>query len=84
VGHLSDRIAGGPPIQGAFPPDRYGLTKDMRVDLQRRLTRAGYDTGGADGVLGPNSRAAIAEYQRSRGLAATGDPSVALLRSLGG
>ncbi|SHJ21090.1 lytic murein transglycosylase [Palleronia salina] len=84
VGHLSDRIAGGPPIQGAFPPDRYGLTKDMRVDLQRRLTRSGYDTGGADGVLGPNSRAAIAEYQRSRGQAATGDPSVALLRSLGG
>ncbi len=84
VGHLADRIAGGPPIRASFPPDRFGMTKDMREDLQRRLTRAGYDTGGADGVLGPNSREAIAAYQQANGLAATGDPSVALLRRLGG
>ncbi|WOI56858.1 lytic murein transglycosylase [Palleronia sp. LCG004] len=84
VGHLSDRIAGGPPIRASFPPDRYGFTKDMREDLQRRLTRAGYDTQGTDGVLGPNSRTAIAAYQGARGLPPTGDPSVALLNSLGG
>ena len=84
VGHLADRIAGGGPLRGSFPPDRYGLTKDDRVDLQRRLTAQGFDTDGADGVLGPKSRAAISAYQTSRGLPATGDPSVELLRSLGG
>lgn len=84
VGHLADRIAGGGPLRGSFPPDRYGLTKDDRVELQRRLTAQGFDTDGADGVLGPKSRAAISAYQTSRGLPATGDPSVGLLRSLGG
>lgn len=84
VGHLADRIAGGGPLRGSFPPDKYGLTKDDRIALQSRLTARGFDTGGADGVLGSKSRAAISAYQRSIGQAATGDPSVALLRSLGG
>jgi len=82
VGHLSDRLAGGPPIRGTFPPDRYGLTLDDRRDLQRRLTRAGFDTQGTDGVIGPNTRAAITAYQRDAGLEATGEPSRALLARL--
>lgn len=84
VGHLADRIAGGGPLRGQFPPDQFGLTKDDRIALQQRLTARGFDTGGSDGVIGPNSRTAIEGYQRSIGQAATGDPSVALLRSLGG
>ena len=83
VGHLADRIAGGGPIRASFPPDKYGMSKEDRKQLQTRLTAKGFDTGGADGVLGPNSRAAIATYQTSQGLAATGDPSLGLLRSLG-
>ncbi|KIC29836.1 lytic murein transglycosylase [Leisingera sp. ANG-M6] len=82
VGHLADRIAGGAPLRASFPPDKYGLTKDDRILLQKRLTARGFDTGGADGVLGPKSRAAISAYQSSRGLPATGDPSQALLNSL--
>jgi hypothetical protein len=84
VGHLADRIAGAGPLRSAFPPDRYGLTKDDRIALQKRLTARGFDTGGADGVIGPNSRAAISAYQESRGLPVTGDPSKDLLRALGG
>ena len=83
VGHLADRIAGGGPLRGSFPPDQYGLTKDDRILLQKRLTARGFDTGGADGVLGPKSRKAISAYQSSRGLPATGEPSKALLNSLG-
>ncbi|WP_108263330.1 lytic murein transglycosylase [Mangrovicoccus ximenensis] len=83
VGHLSDRIVGGGPLRTPFPPDRYGLTKDDRMALQARLTRAGYDTGGVDGVLGPNSLEAIEAYQRARGLPVTGQPSQELLRMLG-
>ena len=79
VGHLADRIAGAGPLRQGFGPDRYGLTIDQRRDLQRRLTQAGFDTDGSDGVLGPRSRAAIAAFQRSRGLAPTGEPSAALL-----
>lgn len=83
VGHLSDRIAGGGPIRGSFPPDKFGLTKDDRIRLQQRLTARGFDTQGTDGVIGPNSRRAISAYQSSIGVEATGDPSPALLQSLG-
>ena len=84
VGHLADRISGAGPLVTPFPPDANGLTKDDRIALQKRLTRIGFDTGGADGVIGPNTREAISSYQSSRGLPNTGDPSVGLLRSLGG
>lgn len=83
VGHLADRIGGAGPIRGSFPPDKFGLTKDDRVSLQTKLTARGFDTDGTDGVIGPNSRKAIAAYQSSVGLAATGDPSLELLRRLG-
>ncbi len=83
VGHLADRILGGGPLRASFPPDKYGLTKDDRVALQQRLTARGFDTGGSDGVIGPNSRAAISAYQSSLGLPATGDPSPDLLARLG-
>ena len=83
VGHLSDRILGAGPLRGSFPPDANGLTKDDRIALQRRLTAQGFDTGGADGVLGNKSKAAISAYQQSIGQVPTGVPSVALLRSLG-
>ncbi|WP_226781027.1 lytic murein transglycosylase [Oceaniglobus trochenteri] len=83
VGHLSDRILGGGPIEGPFPPDQYGLRKDDRIALQRRLTAAGFDTQGADGVIGPNTRSAISAYQGRMGLPVTGEPSQALLSRLG-
>jgi lytic murein transglycosylase len=84
VGHLSDRLIGGPPIRGSFPPDAAGMTRADRQDLQRRLTAAGFDTGGSDGVIGPNTRAAISGYEASTGLPVTGEPSRALLARLQG
>ncbi|WP_170533386.1 lytic murein transglycosylase [Ruegeria atlantica] len=84
VGHLSDRIAGGAPFQASFGPDATGLTLEDRKELQRRLTSAGYDTQGADGVIGNNTKSAISAYQRASGMPVTGEPSVALLRGLGG
>ncbi|RVV99582.1 lytic murein transglycosylase [Mesobaculum littorinae] len=83
IGHLADRIRGGGPIQASFPPDRYGLRKDDRIRLQQRLTARGYDTGGADGVIGPDTQAAIRAFQQANGMAPTGEPSTALLSRLG-
>lgn len=82
VGHLSDRIGGAGPLRTAFPPDANGLTKDDRIALQRGLTALGFDTGGVDGVIGPNSMEAIEAYQASRGLAVTGRPSPEMLQGL--
>lgn len=86
IGHLSDRLAGGPPIRGSYPPDENGLTRAGRIEVQERLTAQGFDTGGTDGVIGPDSRAAIRAYERVRGLAETGiatDDLLARLRRTG-
>jgi len=82
IGHLSDRLIGGPAVRGNFPPDAQGMTISDRKELQQRLTDAGFDTDGADGVIGPNTRKAISAYQQSSGLATTGEPSLALLQRL--
>ena len=82
IGHLADRLAGGGPVRGRFPPDANGLTLADRQSLQRRLTAKGYDTGGTSGVIGPKSRAAIEAWQRDAGLAVTGTPTPELLARL--
>jgi peptidoglycan hydrolase-like protein with peptidoglycan-binding domain len=82
VGHLADRIGGAGPLRTSFPPDANGLTKDDRIALQQGLTRRGFDTGGADGVIGPDTREALRAYQSSRGLPVTGEPSTELLAGL--
>ncbi len=82
VGHLADRIGGAGPLRASFPPDEHGLTKADRVALQQRLTALGFDTQGADGVIGRNTESAIRAYQTSEGLDVTGTPSQALLQRL--
>ena len=82
VGHLSDRLNGGAPLRAQFGPDSRGMTKADRQALQRKLTAAGFDTEGSDGVIGPKTRAAISAYQRRNGLPVTGEPSLELLRRL--
>lgn len=82
VGHLADRITGMPPVQAAFPPDATGMSIDDRKELQTRLTAQGFDTQGADGVIGSNTVAAIRAFEASSGLPVTGEPSISLLRRL--
>ncbi|THD82901.1 lytic murein transglycosylase [Aliigemmobacter aestuarii] len=82
VGYLADRLGGGAALRGSFPPDRYGMTISDRQELQRRLTAAGFDTEGADGVIGSRTIEAIRGYQAARGLPVTGEPSLAMLQLL--
>jgi membrane-bound lytic murein transglycosylase B len=82
VGHLADRIAGGPPIQSAWPRGDRALTFAERQELQTRLTRAGFDTQGVDGRIGPNTQDAIRRYQQAVGLVPDGYASLALLERL--
>lgn len=81
VGHLADRLRGLGPIQRQAPAER-ALSRGERTELQERLTRAGFDTQGTDGRIGPNTIAAITAYQRNRGLIPDGYASASLLASL--
>ena len=82
VGHLSDRIKGGAPLVGNWPEGERPLTLRERKELQRRLTRAGFDTQGVDGKVGPNTLAAVRAYQKSLGLPADGFATLSLLKRL--
>lgn len=82
VGHLSDRLRGAGPLRAGFPPDAAGMRIQDRAALQQKLTAAGFDTGGKDGVIGAKTNAAIAAYQSANGLAVTGAPSMDLLARL--
>lgn len=55
----------------------------MASEIQARLTRRGYDPGPVDGVIGAQTRDAIADFQADHGLSATGRVDTALLHSLG-
>ncbi len=58
------------------------LTREERRDVQRRLTYLGYSTRGVDGAFGPNTRRALAEWQRDSGLRASGYLTADQLRAL--
>ena len=66
-----------------------GLNLDLaaRRQIQQGLTVGGFDPGGADGLFGPRTRAAIRRWQSSRGARSTGyldGASAEALRSVGG
>jgi len=82
VGHLADRIAGGGPFLSPWPRGERALSRSEKEEMQVRLTLLGFDARGADGVVGPDTRAAIRAWQRARGLPADGFDSAGLLEAL--
>jgi membrane-bound lytic murein transglycosylase B len=82
VGLLAQHLAGGPGVQAAWPRELQPLSRSQVLALQTALNERGFDSGAADGLLGPATRAALRRYQRSAGLAADGFPTVELLQRL--
>src|SRR5437016_1793149 len=60
-----------------LPPDQ------VIANVQSALQQQGYYQGEVDGLLGPQTRAAIADYQRANGLAETASVDQPTLESLG-
>ncbi|EAS51535.1 lytic murein transglycosylase [Aurantimonas manganoxydans SI85-9A1] len=78
--YFSTRLAGAPPVDMGNPQP--GLDLEATKRLQQRLTDLGYDTGGVDGIIGENTRAAVRKEQMRLGLPADGWPTADLLRAL--
>ena len=66
--HLGDRILGGPPFIQPFPGSERALTLAEVQEMQTRLTKAGFDTGGTDGRVGNDTMQAVKDYQTRMGL----------------
>ena len=81
VGILADRIGGGEGLHRP-PPDERALRRGEIEEIQQRLLALGHDSGGADGIIGPATRAAVRSYQQASGLPADGHPNHELLDHL--
>ena len=79
---LAQRIAGAPGVQADWPRDLRALTRGEMLALQTALNRRGFDSGTPDGQMGPATRTALRQFQRSAGLPADGYPTVDLLGRL--
>jgi hypothetical protein len=66
--HLGDRILGAPPFIQPFPGSERALTLAEVQEMQTRLTKAGFDTGGTDGRVGNDTMAAVRDYQSKMGI----------------
>lgn len=51
--------------------DALSLTRDLRREIQRNLTILDYNTRGIDGIFGPGTRRAIANWQQVNGYSQT-------------
>ncbi len=83
VVHLADRIRGrGPFVQG-FPGGERTPTLAEVQEIQRRLTRLGFDTDGTDGRVGRDTMLAVRAFQQKIGMTpADGYAGLALLAHL--
>lgn len=82
VGLLSDRLAGEPGVQTAWPRDLASLSNTQVRQLQSGLNALGYGSGTPDGIVGPNTRSGIRAFQRDHGLTADGYPTTQLLNKI--
>jgi lytic murein transglycosylase len=81
VGLLGDRIGGGPDLVTPWPAET-PLSRDQRVAAQTALAQLGFDPGAPDGVIGSGTRAALRQWQKSRGRLADGYLTAELVTAL--
>jgi len=82
--HLGDRILGAGPFIQPFPGSERALTLAEIQEVQTRLTKAGFDTGGTDGRVGNDTMKAVKDFQQKVGLPADGYAGLKVLARLRG
>jgi membrane-bound lytic murein transglycosylase B len=78
VGHLSDRIAGGRPLQTPWSKNAQLKTGEVEA-MQKRLSALGLYKDKVDGKAGMLTRAALGAYQKNNGLKVDCWPTAAVL-----
>jgi lytic murein transglycosylase len=83
VGHLADRIRGGPPIMTAWPADDHPISRNARIALQKKLAALGYKVLDFEGHIDFDLRDMIRAEQVKLGMLPDGNPTAAFLDRLG-
>ena len=79
---LADNLLRPSEVKGQWPRGERQLGRSERVELQELLTKAGFDPGPADGIIGANTRKAIRALQLQLNWPADGYPNTQLLEQL--
>ena len=87
-GYYPYSYGGGYPYSGynnyySYYTPTYSYNGSMVATVQRRLGQLGYYHGVADGVIGPQTRSAIAAFESRNGMSVDGSISRPLLDELG-
>jgi len=82
VGHLADRLNGGPPIKAPWPADDIQLSRDARIALQKKLAALGYKVNDFEGHIDFDLRDNIRTEQKKFGMLPDGTPTLLLLQRL--
>jgi membrane-bound lytic murein transglycosylase B len=81
VGQLANRILGNDELSKPLPDlPKYSISQ--MAQMQRKLNSMGIDVGGADGIIGPATRAGIREFQSRNNMIADGFPSTATFEAI--
>jgi membrane-bound lytic murein transglycosylase B len=82
IGLLADNLLRPSEVKGQWPRGERQLGRSERIELQELLTKAGFDPGPADGIIGANTRKAIRALQLQLNWPADGYPNTELLQQL--
>ncbi len=75
------KLANAARFTASLPPEKVDVAQVRKV--QERLARLGYQPGPVDGRIGAKTRTAIRQFQKDRGLPATGRIDNRFLKALG-
>jgi lytic murein transglycosylase len=81
IGHLGDRLRGGPALAGVWSPVGPMRRGEIRA-MQERLQADGYDVGKTDGLVGFATRTAVGQWQAKNRRGETCFPDAALIQAL--
>ena len=82
VGYLADRLIGMPEIANGKNADNEPLSRFEIKEIQWHLNFLGFEAGSVDGLLGPNTKAAVRAFQVEHSLPPDGYPTIGLLSFL--
>ncbi|WP_432765347.1 lytic murein transglycosylase [Halomonas aquatica] len=82
VGTLADEIAGRGGVVQGWPREQRPLSRSQVREMQRLLNQRGFEVGVPDGIMGPNTRRGLREFQAAIGTTPDGFATVSLLERL--